>query len=52
MNDYKEQVILIASAPHGYGKKVLTNRLSQMKRDHANLQSKLAQIKSAFRHSK
>ncbi|WP_198020538.1 hypothetical protein [Anoxybacteroides tepidamans] len=52
MNHYKENVILIASAPNGYAKKVVTNRLNQMKRDHANLQNKLSQIKNAFRNSK
>ncbi|MBO8177052.1 hypothetical protein [Aeribacillus pallidus] len=51
MNNYKEDVILIASAPNGYGKKVVTNRLSQMKRDHANLQNKLSKIKSSFHHT-
>jgi|GEM_PF-918638 len=52
MNNYKENVILIASAPNGYGKKVVTNRLSQMKRDNANLQHKLSKIKNSFRNSK
>ncbi|GKU83094.1 hypothetical protein [Niallia sp. NCCP-28] len=48
----KENVILIASAPEGYGKKVVTNRLKQMKRDRANLQNKLANIKHASRYVK
>ena len=29
----KENVILIASAPKEYGKKVITNRMNQMKQD-------------------
>ncbi|WP_185830646.1 hypothetical protein [Siminovitchia terrae] len=46
----KENVILIASAPKGYGKKVVTNRMNQMKQDRANLKNKLAHIKSLSRH--
>ncbi|ANB60578.1 hypothetical protein [Anoxybacteroides amylolyticum] len=52
MNKYKENVILIASAPYGYGKKIVTNRLNQMKRDHAELQNKLSKIKSSSRNYK
>ena len=48
----KENVILIASAPKGYGKKVVTNRLNQMKRDRANLQNKLSNIKPSSRYVK
>jgi hypothetical protein len=48
----KENVILIASAPKGYGKKVVTNRLNQMKRDRANLQNKLSNIKNSSRYVK
>lgn len=48
----KENVILIASAPKGYGKKVVTNRLNQMKRDRANLQNTLSNIKNSSRYVK
>ncbi|WP_445506154.1 hypothetical protein [Niallia sp. 03190] len=48
----KENVILIASAPKGYGKKVVTNRLNQMKRDRASLQKKLSNIKNSSRYVK
>ena len=48
----KENVILIASAPKGYGEKVVTNRLIQMKRDRANFQNKLSNIKPASRYVK
>ena len=41
----KENVILIASAPKGYGKKVVTNRINQMERERANLNNKLGNIK-------
>jgi hypothetical protein len=50
--NHKENVILIASAPKGYGKKVVINRLNQMKRDRANLQNKLSNIKNSSRHVK
>ncbi|MFS0646471.1 hypothetical protein [Siminovitchia sp. 179-K 8D1 HS] len=46
----KENVILIASAPKEYGKKVVTNRLNKMKRDRANLKNKLSNIKTSSRH--
>lgn len=48
----KENVILIASAPKEYGKKVITKRLNQMKRDRASLQNKLSNIKHSSRYVK
>lgn len=48
----KENVILIASVPKGQGKKVVSNRINQMKRDHANLQAKLYNIKNSSRNVK
>lgn len=46
----KEDVILIASAPKEYGKKVVTNRLNKMKKDRANLKKKLSTIKAFSRN--
>ncbi|WP_196220206.1 hypothetical protein [Terrilactibacillus tamarindi] len=46
----KENVILIASAPKGYGKKVVSNKMNQMKRDRANLNNKLSKIKLSSRY--
>ncbi|WP_170289797.1 hypothetical protein [Cytobacillus depressus] len=48
----KENVILIASAPKGYGEKIVMNRLKQMKRDCENLQYKLSNIKTLSRNVK
>ncbi len=48
----KENVILIASAPKGYRKKVVTNRMNQMKQARANFKNKLAHIKSLSRNIK
>ncbi|MGW9606344.1 hypothetical protein [Heyndrickxia sporothermodurans] len=50
MSNHKENVILIASASKEYGKKVVTNRLNQMKRDRANLRNKLSNIKTTTRY--
>lgn len=47
----KENVILIASAPKGYGEKVITNQLNQMKRDRENLKNKLSNIKTSSRYA-
>lgn len=40
-----EKVVLVASAPKGYGKKIVERQLSQMKKEHAVLQRKLSEIK-------
>lgn len=42
---HSEKVVLVASAPKGYGKKVVERQLSQMKKENAILQRKLAEIK-------
>lgn len=43
--EQNEKVVLIASAPKGYGKKVVESQLSQMKREQAVLRRKLSEIK-------
>lgn len=43
--ELNEKVVLVASAPKDYGKKVVERQLSQMKREQAILQRKLSEIK-------
>ncbi|MEC1180467.1 hypothetical protein P9B03_18375 [Metasolibacillus meyeri] len=43
--EQKEKVVLIASAPKGYGEKIVERQLSQMKKENATLQRKLSEIK-------
>ena len=43
-NKKTENVILIASTPKGYGKKVIDGQLSQIKKESAVLKRKLAEI--------
>jgi len=40
-----DNVVLISSAPKGYGKKIIENQISQMNKQNAILKRKLAEIK-------